>query len=310
MLTTVGGTVPAPLSRRILFRLATSERFERSVRGIGVTERIARRRAQRYVAGETYADAEGRAFELLNRGVHVSLDQFGESIQTDDTADRVASEYRQLAAREPRLGSEIWLSADLSHLGLDVDADRCAARLESILEAMPPGRRLQVGGEQHARAGEILRIVTRLADGGHADRLGATLQANLRRAADDLPQLIDIGVYVRLVKGAYVESPWVAFPYGAETDAAFARLARRLAAEGASFALATHDRVLRDDLLEELGRHDVEQLLGIRHDDMDRLLDRSIPVRAYVPFGSDWFRYWMRRVAEARGDGLGLRRSH
>ena len=109
------------------------------------------------------------------------------------------------------------------------------------------------------------------------------------------------GVHIRLVKGAYVEPPDRALPYGEPTDIAFLRLAHRLAAAGVPFALATHDGVLREALLAALGPVPVEQLLGVRPEVLDDLTARGVPVRVYVPFGHEWFRYWMRRVAESRG---------
>jgi proline dehydrogenase len=109
------------------------------------------------------------------------------------------------------------------------------------------------------------------------------------------------GVHVRLVKGAYVEPAQVALPYGEPTDLAFLRYAHWLAEHDVPFVLATHDGVLREALLLALGPRPVEHLLGVRPDVLADLVARGIPVRVYVPFGADWFRYWMRRVAESRG---------
>jgi proline dehydrogenase len=127
------------------------------------------------------------------------------------------------------------------------------------------------------------------------------VQANLRRAPQDLERLVDAGLHVRLVKGAYVEPGQRALPYGEATDIAYLRLAHRLAERGAEFALATHDRVLREALLAALGPRPVEQLLGVRPEALGELVARGVPVRVYVPFGRNWFRYWMRRLAESRG---------
>lgn len=143
--------------------------------------------------------------------------------------------------------------------------------------------------------------VLTVAGRGLADRLGGTVQANLHRAAGDLDQLVSAGAHVRLVKGAYVEPPERALPYGEATDIAYLRLAHRLAESDVPFALATHDGVLREALLTALGPRPIEQLLGVLPDVLDDLTARRVPVRVYVPFGHDWFRYWMRRVAESRG---------
>lgn len=101
-------------------------------------------------------------------------------------------------------------------------------------------------------------------------------------------------------KGAYVEPPGRALPYGEPTDVAYLKLAHHLGAAGARFSLATHDGVLREALLAALGPQQMEQLLGVRPDVLADLTARGVPVRVYVAFGDGWFRYWMRRVAESR----------
>jgi proline dehydrogenase len=147
----------------------------------------------------------------------------------------------------------------------------------------------------------VLTCVENVAARGLAGRLGATAEANFYRTERDLERLAAAGVQVRLVKGAYVDRSDRARPYGEPTDLAYLRYAHWLAASGAPFALATHDGVLREALLLALGPRPVEQLLGVRPDVLGDLVARHVPVRVYVPFGPDWFRYWMRRVAESRG---------
>jgi proline dehydrogenase len=127
------------------------------------------------------------------------------------------------------------------------------------------------------------------------------VQANLYRAPADLDRLLGAGVHVRLVKGAYVESATRALSYGEATDVAYLRLAHRLAEADGQFSLATHDGVLREALLASIGARPVEQLLGVRPSVLGELVARGVPTRVYVPFGNEWFRYWMRRLAESRG---------
>jgi proline dehydrogenase len=289
------------VDRAVLFRLATSSRLERVVRSLPRGEHYAWRAASRYVAGTTWADAVRTALELDKQGVASSVDQFGEHVGNARTADEAAAEYRRLADELPALPETVWLSVDLSHLGLDVDPQRCARHLTAIAAALPPGRRVQVGAEDHTRADAVLKNVLTAAEHGLADRIGATVQANLRRSSADLDRLVRAGVHIRLVKGAFVEPADQAFPYGEATDVAYLQLAHRLADAGAQFALATHDGVLREALLAALGPRPIEQLLGVRPTVLDDLTARGVPVRVYVPFGDSWFRYWMRRVAESRG---------
>ncbi|QVQ54543.1 proline dehydrogenase family protein [Spiractinospora alimapuensis] len=266
-----------------------------------MTERLAIRAASRYVAGTTLDHAVAVVGRLSATGVASSVDMFGEWVRDASTVDRVRDDYLALAGRLADLPANTWISIDLSHLGLDIDPARCADYLTAITRAVPTGHRVQVGAEDARRADAVLDCVTATAAAGLGDRLGATVQANLRRSPRDVERLVDAGVHVRLVKGAFVEPASDALSYGEETDIAYLRLAHRLAERGAEFCLATHDGVVREALLAGLGPLPVEQLLGVRPEIRDDLVERGIPVRVYVPYGPDWFRYWMRRVAESRG---------
>lgn len=287
--------------RVILSRLAASTRLERAARAAPLGERLAWRAASRYVAGTTAVAAAQVARELRDRGVGSSIDEFGELVQETTTAERVAASYLELADQVNTLPADTWLSIDLSHLGLDVDPPGCAARLAAIAARLSAGRRIQVGAEDFSRADAVLACIETVAGQGLADRLGATAQANFHRTPRDVERLVAAGVHIRLVKGTCVEPPDRALPFGEPTDIAYLRLAYRLAETQAPFALATHDGVLREALLAALGPRPVEQLLGVRPATLDELVARGIPVRVYVPFGNDWFRYWMRRLAESRG---------
>jgi proline dehydrogenase len=165
--------------------------------------------------------------------------------------------------------------------------------------ALPVGARIQVGAEEAARDERILEVVLAVARAGGA--VAATLQANLRRSEHDAAVLAEAGVPVRLVKGAYAETPAVAYRWGDETDIAFVSLAHQLHRAGAEVALATHDPVLREALLAGMPGVGVEMLLGVRPADHAGLVARGVPLRVYMPFGPDWFRYAMRRAAESRG---------
>ena len=128
-----------------------------------------------------------------------------------------------------------------------------------------------------------------------------TVQANLRRSPQDVEALAAAGIPIRLVKGAFVESPEVARPWGTETDAAYVGLAERLAALGAPHALATHDQAILERVLPLQPDTGVECLLGVRPDDARRLAAAGRSVRIYVPYGERWFRYAARRAAESIG---------
>ncbi len=288
------------MDRAILLGLATSDRFERAVRAAPMGERLAWRAAARYVSGPTAADALLLARKLHQRGISASIDQFGELVRDLALADQVAADYAGLAVQLSRQPGDTWLAVDLSHLGLDVDAAGCVDRLAAIAERLSDERRIQVGAEDYDRAEAVLGCVLAVAGRGLAGRLGATVQANFRRAPADLERLVAAGVHIRLVKGAYLTPAERVLPHGEATDIAYLRLAHRLAEADTPFSLATHDGVVREALL-ATGPCSIEQLLGVRPATLPGLIARDIPVRVYVPFGGNWFRYWMRRVAESRG---------
>ncbi len=295
----VGELLTSPRTHTLLLHLATSKRLERTVKAAPGGEAAAWRAASRYVAGPSRREALGTAARLLEHGHGVSIDLFGEQVHDPATADHVLEQYLHLARALPPPPADAWLSVDLSHLAVDVDRSAVSDRLAAIAQALPAGRRVQVGAEDAARADAILTCVTEVAGRGLADRLGATVQANLLRSQDDAETLMNAGVHIRLVKGAYVEKT-DAHPRGEPTDIAFLRLGFHLAQSGASWSMATHDGRVREALLLTLGTVPVEQLLGVRPEVLGDLHQRLVPTRVYVPYGPDWFRYWMRRVAESR----------
>jgi len=288
------------VDRAVLFRLATSERFERTVKAVPGGDAQAWRAASRYVAGRSRDEALATTVDLLAQGHGVSVDLFGELVRDRATADRVTQDYLALAAALPVPPADVWLSLDLSHLAIDTDPSGAADRLARIAEALPPGRRIQVGAEGAVRTDAVLGCLLDVGARGMADRLGATVQANLLRSEHDVDTLTAAGVHVRLVKGAYLE-PTGTHPYGEATDVAYLRLGFTLQEAGAAWSMATHDGRLREALLLARGAVPVEQLFGVRPEALDQLKERGVPTRVYVPYGPDWFRYWLRRVAESRG---------
>lgn len=289
-------SVPVGIDRSLLFALATDERFERLVKALPGGERASWRRASRYVAGLHRTEAVATARHLTSAHHGVSVDIFGELVTDSAEADRVVAEYRELI---PELPAAAWLSVDLTHLALDADPAGAADRLEAIAASLTAGQRVQVGAEDASRTEVILAGVLEVAGRGLADRLGATVQANLIRSPADADRLVTAGVHVRLVKGAYVQASG-AHSYGPDTDAAYLRIGEQLAAGTADWSIATHDDRIREHLL-LMGPRTVEQLLGVKPATLHELARRGVTTRIYVPYGAHWFRYWMRRVAESRG---------
>ena len=279
------------LRRRSMLRLATSGVFERAVGLVPGARERAWRSARRYVAGAAEADAIAAVRRLEASGLAASVDLFGERTGIAG-AREVARRYEALGrVLASATGERTWISVDLSHLAFD------SGLLDAVASAIPLGRRLQVGAEEAAVADRVLDLVVGAARRGRP--VEATLQANLRRAPRDADRLAAEGVPVRLVKGAYVEPVADALAWGVPTDRAYAALARRLHAAGADVALATHDHRLRAELLAEMPRARCEVLLGVAPGEAIRLAATGRDVRVYVPYGPDWFRYFMRRRAES-----------
>jgi proline dehydrogenase len=289
----------AVTARRALLALATSAGWERAVRALPGGEQVAYRLARPYVGGTRSEDALSCAHRLAAAGLASSIDFFGENVRDPIEADRVADDYVALAQGLARAPASTFLSVDLSHIGLDQPGPAVQERLERIVAALPAGRRIEVGAEQERRANRILAAVMAVARGGGA--VSATVQANLKRSWADGQALAEAGVPIRLVKGAFLEDPQVARPWGEPTDVAFLELAHGLHAGGAELAIGTHDAVLREALLRALPGLGVEMSLGVRSADASALARRGVPVRIYVPYGDGWFRYAMRRWAESVG---------
>lgn len=288
------------------YALAESRRFHALVRSSSILERSAHRRAAPYLGGESLDEALITVDRLRAEGFEVGVDCFGEG-RTDRFAVAAATDqYLRLneALGHRAAGVNVWV--DLTNVGLDVSDELCRHQLARIAASLPAGSRLQVRAHDSSRIDRILGLTIELAENGVP--VTPTLQANLRRSPDYADRLI-AGVPVLLVKGAHLERPEVALPWGEETDVAYLRLADQLHAGGVKLSIATHDPVVREALLTALPDVGIEMLLGVRPGDAHHFLRRGRPVRLYVPFGDDWLRYWLRRVGESRGRVSSLRRA-
>ena len=286
------------IARAAAFRLATSDRVEGVALAWSESRHILFGRARRYFAGLDEQAALAVVRELRTDGLAASVDLFGENVDDPAIADAVTERYVALAgtlAAHP----DTYLSLDCSHLGLHRDPLACGGRVERIARALPSGARLQLGAEESASTDVILAIA--YAAVGASLPVMVTVQANLLRSAADIERLAERRVPIRLVKGAYVEDPDVAHPWGAATDRSYVALAEWLNELGADHALATHDPAILDRLLAGRTGASVEFLLGVRPDDARRLASAGHRVRIYVPFGQRWFRYYARRAAESIG---------
>ncbi len=275
--------------------------------------RAARRVAHRFVAGESLDAALEAVRELNGEGFRVTLDFLGESVSDLDEAERAATAYEESIVRIADSPASATISLKLTQLGLDIDLDACVANLERILttaERHDSFVRIDMEGSSHTAATlEVFRRVR-----ADHDRVGIVIQSYLHRSERDVEALIREGGAVRLCKGAYKEPASVAYQRRADIDANFVHLARRLlqGADGRPLvggvppvAIATHDesmieatRSFVESHAVEIERFEFQMLYGVRREMQTQLRAGGYHVRIYVPYGTEWYPYFMRRMAE------------
>jgi proline dehydrogenase len=261
--------------------------------------------ARRFIAGETIEEAIAAARALQQRGLMLTLDYLGESVRTREEADAATGEYLRLIDVIVASGIERNVSLKLTQLGVDIDRATCVDNLRRILE--PAQRdgffvRLDMEGSRYT---EVTLDVFETLWQQHFRNIGIALQAYLHRTGDDVRRINALGARVRLVKGAYKEPAAVAYQDKADVDANYVRLMRVLLDEGTYPAIATHDeamlaatRAYADERGITPDRYEFQMLYGIRRDLQAALAASRYRMRIYVPFGRQWFPYFMRRLGE------------
>ena len=261
--------------------------------------------ARRFIAGERVEEAIDAARALQSRGLRLTLDYLGESVRTRSEADAAVQEYVHLIEVIVASGIERNISLKLTQLGVDIDRATCVENLRRILE---PAQRheffVRLDMENSAYTDVTLDVFETLWNQGYRN-IGAALQSYLYRTEADARRMNALGARVRLVKGAYKEPASVAYQDKADVDAAYVRLMRLLLDEGHYPAIATHDEAILEQTrayAAERGiptdRYEFQMLYGIRRDLQASLVARGYRMRVYVPFGRQWFPYFMRRLGE------------
>jgi proline dehydrogenase len=259
--------------------------------------------ARRFIAGETVEEAIAAARALESRGLLQTLDYLGESVSSLAEAEAATRDYLRVADAVTQAGIGRNLSLKLTQLGLDVDRASAVDNLRKILERSD-GFFIRIDMESSAYTEVTLHIFEMLWEQGYHN-IGIVLQADLHRTEADEERIGRLGANVRLVKGAYREPRAIAFQKKADVDAQYAKLVRKLLERGHYPAIATHDvnmiNVAREHAAKlQLGADGFEfqMLYGIRRDLQASLVKDGYRVRVYVPFGRQWFPYFMRRLGE------------
>ena len=291
------------ISKACFHALAGSRPIERLASRYGMARPTSFGR--RFIAGETLDEAIAAARAVQSQGMSVTLDQLGESVATISAADAATRGYLEMVAAIVGSGVERNISIKLSQLGLGVDRAVCTDNVRRILEAGDPlGFFVRIDMEASPTVATTLQIVDTLWEHG-CRQIGVVLQSALRRSEEDARALTAKGIRIRLVKGAYKEPKAVAYQRKADVDAAFRRIMEFLLREGTFPAIATHDPVLIDAAKHLAAEHSIasdtfefQMLYGIRRDLQAALVAQGYGLRLYVPYGRQWFPYFMRRLAE------------
>jgi proline dehydrogenase len=280
-----------------------------SLRNFAERSSLGRRVSSRFVAGTEIADAV-RATQAINRaGMSVTIDNLGENVTNPDEARESAQLYQQIleAIAANQLNANI--SLKLTHMGLDVD-EKLARDIVSGLVAKaaamnPPGFvRVDMEGSPYTqRTLDFVHELHRMP--GNANSVGTVIQAYLKRSESDIEKLLAENIRIRLCKGAYKEPAEIAFPAKSDVDANYVKLMKILMKSGIYHGLATHDENIIHQAQafatsEKLSRDSFEfqMLYGIRRDLQRKLVKEGWRLRIYIPFGTEWYPYFMRRLGE------------
>ncbi|MGI8620038.1 MAG: proline dehydrogenase family protein [Gemmatimonadaceae bacterium] len=268
--------------------------------------RLARGFANRFVAGETVDTAIAAVRALNARGITASLDVLGESVHNEAEARTTAQQYIEMLDRIASEGVDSNVSLKLTAMGLDVSEDICLRLMDEVLAcARDHATFVRIDMESSAYTQRTLDMFEHRLFPAFRDNVGIVLQSYLYRTMADVEDAIRLRARVRLCKGAYKEPDTVAFPDKKDVDDSYSRAMRLLLTRGNYPGIATHDEAIIDEVKRfalEQGiapdRFEFQMLYGVRRDLQDQLVEDGYRMRVYVPFGTQWYPYLMRRLAE------------
>jgi proline dehydrogenase len=279
---------------------------------------MGRKMSGRFVAGMTVEDALAACGRVNHEGIAVSLDSLGESVTTEAEARKSVAIYHQLLDAIQARGLNANVSVKLSQVGMDFDpalAEQIVGEMVEHAAAVHSFVRIDMEGSPYTEA--TIAMTERLFK-RFPGSVGTVLQAYLFRTEKDAERLLDQGIRIRLCKGAYKEGPEIAFPAKTDVDANYVRLMKRLVSfakdgKGVFCGIATHDEAIVDAMRTfvianriDKSKFEFQMLYGIRRDLQRQLMAEGFGVRVYIPFGPEWYPYFMRRLAERPANVLFL----
>ena len=281
----------------------------RPMRAIAERSIVGLRMSRRFVAGTTIEEALAAARGVNQLGMGVSLDNLGENVTNAEEARGSAQVYHQLLQEIEKRKLQANVSVKLTHMGLDVDgglARELVSRLVAQAVASNPRNFVRVDMEGSPYTQRTLEFVHELhRQPGNAGVVGAVIQSYMRRSEKDVEELLAGGIRIRLCKGAYKEPPEIAYQKKSEVDANYVKLTRMLLKSGIYHGIATHDPSMIEAAIAFARRENIapesfefQMLYGIRRDLQQKLVRDGWRMRVYIPFGTEWYPYLMRRLAE------------
>ena len=288
--------------RSTLLYLSNQPRVFRFVRH----NRLAKHFARRFVAGETLDEALAAVSALNAKGISASLDELGESVTNERDARKTRDQYLQILDRIAVAKLNANVSVKLTAMGLDISEELCVSLMQDLLDrARSHGTFVRIDMEGSAYTERTLNLFEERFYPSYRENVGIVLQSYLYRTAADVERALELRCRVRLCKGAYKEPPEVAFPDKKDVDANYVKCMHRMVECGKYPGIATHDPKIIADAKrfareKHIGaeRFEFQMLYGVRRDLQETLVRDGWRMRVYVPFGTQWYPYLMRRLAE------------
>jgi proline dehydrogenase len=290
-----------------------------ALRGFSESSSIGRRMSSRFVAGLEIDDVLHAAETLNSHGISATLDSLGENVATPDEARHSADVYHRLLDEIKSRGLNANVSVKLTQMGLELDPELTSQIAgELVAHAVETDNFVRIDMESSSVTQVTLDIVKRLHAGESAGKpnrghVGVVIQAYLYRSEKDICELMSDGIRIRLCKGAYQEPPQVAFASKADVDANFVRLMRMMVRSGIYHGIATHDDAMIEATKQfvherkiDPSEFEFQMLYGVRRDLQRSLVEEGYGMRVYIPFGREWYPYFMRRLAERPANVLFL----